>query len=415
MSLSKFIIRILHLQRLLKISDVGFKNRFRELHLWVRPYKNGRRCPHCGHRGRILCAQRQERVWRDLPLGWVEVFFHYVPREILCRTHGRVQEEIPWARPHSRETHRFEYLVLRYCRIMTQQAAAELLRIPASTLSDLLHRLIVHFRQDHSIRSLRVLGVDEMSYKKGHRFATVVYDLARSKVVWIGDGKGRETIDRFFRDGLSSEQRKRVQFAACDMSATYIGAILDHCPQAKLVLDRFHIVKSLNAAVDEVRKEQWRAAAAQDRKVLKGLRWLLYRHSSNRTKGQTRILNDLQRGNIRIHRAWVLKDEFEHFWDYSSVGHARNFIKRWCTSALRSRLEPLRQFVQTLRKYEEHILTFVETGLTNAVAEGVNRVIRMVKNRASGFSSLAAFSDLIFLTIGDVDILGKFPNKFRIP
>ena len=136
---------------------------------------------------------------------------------------------------------------------------------------------------------------------------------------------------------------------------------------------------------------------------------------ANRTKGQTRILNDLRRGNIRIHRAWVLKDEFEHFWDYSSVGHARNFIKRWCTSALRSRLEPLRQFVQTLRKYEEYILTFVEIGLTNAVAEGVNRVIRMVKNRASGFSSLAAFSDLIFLTIGDVDILGKFPNKFRIP
>ena len=123
MSLSKFIIRILHLQRLLKVNDVGFTNHFRELHVWVRPYKNGGRCPHCGPRGRILCSQRQERAWRDLPLGWVEVFFHYVPREILCRTHGRVQEEIPWARPHSRETPRFEYLVLRYCRIMTQQAA----------------------------------------------------------------------------------------------------------------------------------------------------------------------------------------------------------------------------------------------------------------------------------------------------
>jgi transposase len=174
-------------------------------------------------------------------------------------------------------------------------------------------------------------------------------------------------------------------------------------------------VKSLNAAVDEVRKEQWRAASAQDRKVLKGLRWLLYRHSSTRTKGQTRILNALRRGNIRIHRAWVLKDEFEHFWDYSSLGPARTFITRWGTTALRSRREPLRQFVQTLRKYEEHILTFVETGLTNAVAEGVNRVIRMVKNSASGFSSLAAFSDLIFLTIGDVDILGTFPNTFRVP
>ena len=197
------------------------------------------------------------------------------------------------------------------------------------------------------------------------------------------------------------------------MSATYIGAIEDHCPNAVLVLDRFHIAKALNEAVDEVRKEQWRQASADERKALKGLRWLLFKHFSNRSKKDSRILNALRKGNYRIHRAWVLKDEFDHFWDYKAPWAAERFLKRWMTTALRSRLEPIRKFVQTIKKHMNRIITFVECRLTNAVAEGLNRIIKIVKNRASGFRSLQAFTDMIFLTVGDLDIPAQIPVKFR--
>jgi transposase len=131
--------------------------------------------------------------------------------------------------------------------------AAELLGLARSTLSDLLHRSISPIRQGHRIRDLTTLGIDEISYRKGHKYATLVYDLDRGCVVWIGRGKARETIDEFFNDHLTPAQRAHIRWACCDMSQGYIGAIRAHCPNATLVLDGFHVVKALNAAIDEVR------------------------------------------------------------------------------------------------------------------------------------------------------------------
>jgi transposase len=344
--------------------------------------------------------------------GW-SVFFRYPPKEILCPTHGRIQEMIPWAEPYARITYRFEYALLLYSQMMTQKAASQLLHIPASTLSDLLHQSITRLRDGHRIRGLRSIGVDEISYCKGYKYATIVYDLDRSCVVWVGKGKGRETIDLFFQESLSPYQKDQILWAACDMSEAYIGAIQEHCPNATLVLDRFHIVKAINAALDEVRKEQWREASAQERKILKGLRWLLFKHSSHRSKKDTRILNALDKGNRRIYRAWVLKDGFEQFWDYKTPWAAQRFLKRWTTSALRTRLEPMRKLVNTLRKHSKEIISFVSTHLTNAVAEGLNRIIKIVKNRASGFRTLDAFTDMIFLAVGDVDIPAQIPARFH--
>lgn len=406
--LRKFTTRLLHLKSM-KVVDVWFSNRYKDLHLLVKPYKNGCLCPKCGRRGRMIKGAKKERAWRDIPLGFVRVFFHYAPREIKCRIHGRIQEDVPWAAPYSRETYRFEYLLVKYCCDMSQKKAAEQLKIPKSTVSDILHRLIKRGRQGHKIRSLRVIGVDEISYMKGRKYATVVYDLDRAKVVWVGKGKGRSTIESFFLEELSEYQRSNIRYATCDMSRAYVGAIKDYCPNATLVLDRFHIVKALNEAVDEVRKEQWRKVEKDERKVLKGLRWLLYRHSSTRTKKDTRILNSLRRSNRRIYRAWVLKDEFEQFWNYKAPWAAERFMKRWTTTALRSRLEPLQKFAKMIRKYKDNILTFVKTRLTNAVSEGINRIIRMIKNRASGFHSLDAFSDMIYLVVGNVNIAEQIP------
>ena len=293
----KFIVTLLRLKDIF-VTDYQFKPRDKTLHLWVKPYKKGCRCPHCERRCSILHVCSSPRVWRDLPVcGW-SVFFWYHPKEILCPTHGRIQEAIPWADPYARITYRFEYALLLYSQMMTQKAASRLLHIPASTLSDLLHHSITRLRDGHRIRGLRSIGVDEISYCKGHKYATIVYDLDRSCVVWVGKGKGRETIDLFFQESLSPYQRDQIRWAACDMSEAYIGALQEHCPNATLVLDRFHIVKAINAALDEVRKEQWREASAQERKILKGLRWLLFKHSAHRSQKDTRILNEIGRAHV---------------------------------------------------------------------------------------------------------------------
>jgi transposase len=411
MTANRVVAKLLRFKGL-RVVDFGFEGR-QNFVVTVTPYKNGCRCPECGRRGTIIRRMPQPRRWRDLPVGGWTVWLQHCPREIWCTSHGRVVEAIPWAGRYARVTYRFEYAMLKYCQIMTQKAAAQLLRIPRSTLSDVLHRTITRIRDGHRIRGLKTIGIDEISYAKGHQYATLVYDLDRSCVVWVGKGKKRETIDVFFNEVLSDHQKKQIRWACCDMSEAFMGAIKAHCPNATLVLDRFHIVKALNAAVDDVRKEQWRLAGGDERKALKGLRWLLYRHSSTRSKDDTQTLRALEKANNRIYRAWRLKDEFEQFWEYKAPWAAERFLKSWTTSALRSRLEPLRKFVTTLRQHYFGVLAFVNSRLTNAIAEGLNRIVKIVKNRASGFRTLDAFSDMIFLTVGDVDIPAQIPARFR--
>ncbi len=412
MSTNNFVRRLLKLKGL-SVKGFSFHNWFKELFLEVKPLKNGARCPHCKRRGKILLVTKTPRIWRDLPVCGLLVFFVYCPREIICRTHGRVQEEIPWAAPNAHITYRLEHALLIYCTLMTQKAAAQLLKIPQSTLSNILHRAITRIRKGHRIRKLKTIGVDEISYCKGHNYATIVYDLERSTVIWVGQGKGRDTIDTFFNEKLTAYQKNNIKFASCDMSETYIRAIEYHCPNATLVLDRFHIVKAFNGAVDEVRKEEWRKADKAGKKALKGLRWLLYKHSTNRTEQDTKSLKDLKLGNRRIHRAWILKDEFEQFWDFKDQTSAKVFLDGWCLTALKSKLQPIKDFVSTLRKQEHRLLPFVETRLTNAVAEGLNRIIKIVKNRASGFRTLEAFSDMIYLTVGDLNIPAQIHPCFH--
>jgi len=408
----KLLYKILRLKGM-KITRFWFKNRDQELHLAVKPHKNGCRCPECGRRSRIVHQSNELRRWEDLTLMGMKVVFWYAPKVIHCPTHGRAQEEIPWAPGFSRITYRLEWRICALCQIMTQKAAAEILKMPTSTLSNLLHRIITRARNGHKIRGLVTLGVDEISFRKGRKFATIVYDLDRSRVVWVGLGKGRKTIDRFFDECLSKGQKKRIRWASCDMSTAYTEAIKHHCPNATLVIDRFHVVKALNEAVDEVRKEQWRVLDTKGRKAIKGLRWLLAMHSDNRTKGHTHFLNNLRNANRRIHRAWVLKDEFEHFWDYCYRGSAQKFLKRWITAALRSRIPSLRTFANTMRYHFDNILAFIDRNLTNAVAEGLNRIIKIVKNRASGYRGLDNFSDMIYLTVGDLDIPAQIPSNLR--
>jgi transposase len=355
----------------------------------------------------------EERSWRDLVISGTSIYFHYRPREIVCPTHGRNQERIPWSEAYSRISYRLEYLVLAYAQIMTQKAAAIALNIPKSTFSRILHQGINRIRDGHRIRGLTSIGIDEISYCRGKKYATVVYDMDKGCVVWVAKGKGRETTDTFFENELTEYQRNQIKYASCDMAKTYIGAIDHYCKHAVLVLDKFHVVKALNDAVDEVRKEEWRQLEGDDKKALHGLRWLLFKHSQNRTKAQTRFLNKLKASNRRIHRAWVLKDEFEAFWDYLYQGSAEKFVKGWVTAVKRSRLKPMKEFVETLINHWENIIAYIGVPITNAMAEGINRVIRQVKNRASGYRNFQAFTDMIYLVVGDVNILERIPAKFR--
>ena len=185
MSNLKLLVKLLRLKKL-KITWFEVKDWGKELHLGVKPYKNGCLCAECGRRGRVVRSTTEARTWTDVTVLGMKVIFHDAPKEIECPTHGRGQEEIPWAAPLAKVTDRLEWRICALSKIMTQKAAAKVLKIASSTLSDLLHRVINRTRAGHKIRGLITLGVDEISYLKGRKFCTIVYDLDRSRVVWVG-------------------------------------------------------------------------------------------------------------------------------------------------------------------------------------------------------------------------------------
>ena len=373
------------------------------------------------------------RRWRDVRVGGRTVWLHHAPREIRCPTHGRRLEEAPWAARSAQVSYRFEYLLLRYCQWMTQAAAARLLGLAPSTLSDQLHRLIARRRTGHRIRGLTTLGIDEVSYARGHRYATLVYDLERSRVVWVGQGKARETIDAFFQDHLSASQKNRIRWACCDLSETFIQtALFMHARENRHKETKAHlrppparpqrrvgpgpVPRRQGPQRSRRRGAQGTVAAGLRRGpqaaqgAALGAACTTLRIARPRTGTPSR---PWRRPTAASTRAWRLKDEFEHFWGYKARWAAERFLKKWTTAALRSRLEPLRRFVGTVRKHTEGITAFIGTHLTNAAAEGLNRVVRMVKNRASGFKTLDAFADLIYLCVGDLDIPAQIPAQFR--
>lgn len=204
---------------------------------------------------------------------WLYPRFGYSRKEIECPTHGRVQEAIPWAPAYSRITYRPGVAPLRPVPSHDPAGRRRDPENAPSTLADLLHRIVRRVREGHKIRGLVTLGVDEISFSKGRKFATLLYDLDRARLLWVGRGKGRQSIDRFFNQCLSKGQRARIRWASCDMSGAYTEAIKHHCPKATLVIDRFDVVKAPNQAVDKVRKEEWRRLDAEGRKAIKGLRW----------------------------------------------------------------------------------------------------------------------------------------------
>jgi len=409
---NKFITKLLKLKGL-KVKNWYFGNYNKELHLIVAPYKNGCRCPICGRRCKIHKHAKDTRTWRDIVVCGIEIYFHYHPKEIICPTHGQSQEQIPWADEYSRITYRLEYLIVKYAQGLTQKQVSEFLRIPKSTLSNQLHNIISRCRKSYKIRGLVSIGVDEIAYKRRMKYATIVYDLDKNRVIWIGKGKAKASLQRFFDEQLSDYQKRKIKWGCCDISKGYINALKENCPGIQIVLDKFHIVKALNEALDSVRKDEWRQTAVRHRKALKGMRWLLFKHSGNRSKKETRIIASLRKSNRRIHRAWILKDEFELLWDYKAKWAAERFLKKWITKALKSRIDSIKKFARTMRRYFDLIVSYTDKRITNAAAEGMNRIIKQIKNRSSGFKELTHFADLIYLTVGDVDIPVQIPARFR--
>ena len=368
-------------------------------------------CPRCSfstpHRHDVRPVDSD---WRHLDLGVWRLEVRARLRRLVCPTHGVRVEGVPFARAGSDFTRDFEALVAWLATRTDKTTITRLVRIDWRTVGRIIERVCADELDADRLDDLFEIGIDEVSWRKGHRYLTLVTDHHRSRVVWGTDGGGAEAADAFF-DELGAERSAQIEAISLDMGPGYAkSARADgHAPQAVICIDSFHVAKLAGDALDEVRHEYWnelRALGDQDAaKRFKDARWALLKKPENLTDRQAATLSALKAAGGKVARAYTLKEALRGiFAPGLTVDDVAELLTRFCSRASRSRMAPFVRLAKTIRRHRAGILAAARLGLTNARAEALNNKVRLITRRAYGFHSANAVLALVLLTCGPITL-----------
>lgn len=385
----------------------GFElERPRELVLRVRPRRRKPRCSSCGRTGGRWVRGTRGRRWRHLDLAVIRCWLVYDLRRVECRSCGWKTEAVPWcSTPKSGFTDLFDRQISGLAQHANITAVAETLQIAWASARKALGRVVKERGPADPLAGLEAIGVDEISYRKGHRYLTVVTDLRRGVVVWAGEGKSGATLERFL-DELGPDRAGSIRVVAADMSAAYRRVIEQRLGHAELVFDRFHVQQLVSAAVDRTRREEWqrlrRSGRGAEATSIKGSRWVLLKGAPRRTPRDQERLSRIQQENRRLYRAYLLKEQFVEIMNQQEPLAARQRLGDWLAWASRSRLPAFVKVARTVRGHLEGIEAYWNERLTNGVTEGLNNKARNVMRRAYGFHSAEAAIAMVLFTCSGI-------------
>lgn len=371
----------------------------------IRPRRNGRvTCSGCG-KPRKLYDRLEKRCFEFVPLWNIPVQLEYRMRRVDCPECGVKVEKIPWAEGKSHTTKAFQLFLARWARKLSWKETAESFCTSWDTVFRSVKAVVAYGLAHRNIENVTAIGVDEIQYGKGHQYLTVVYqiDAGCRRLLFIGKDRTTKTLLRIFRT-FGKERCSRLEFVCSDMWKAYLKVIAKKAPQALHVLDRFHIVQHLNKAVNQVRVDEVKRLRHEgyDDEVLKHTKYCLLKNPENLTEKQALKLGDVLAYDLKSVRAYLLKESFQLFWDYESPYWAQWYLKKWCARAMRSRLDPMKKFVGTIRRHQPLILNWFKAkkAYSSGVVEGLNRKVNLVTRKAFGFRSYDVLEIALFHTMG---------------
>ncbi|MFH0983467.1 MAG: ISL3 family transposase [Planctomycetota bacterium] len=350
---------------------------------WTRPMV----CSGCGRTTHQL-HEVTERWVRELDLLDAQTHLLVHRRRVLCPTCGPKLEQLSWLGRYDRVTRRLAENVARLCAVLPVKHVAEYVGLDRKTVKNIDKRHLQETLGPVDLSNLEAIVMDEFAIQKGHRYATVIVEPTTKRVLWVGRGRGREDVRPFF-ELLGKEGRARLKAVAMDMNGAYEEEVRYQCPLAKIVYDLFHVVaKYGREVIDRVRVDEANRLSndKKARQVVKGARWLLLRNRENIEKPKDRIrLRELLDANKALMTVYVLKDDLKELWDYSYETPARRFWKSWFGRAMRSGIEPLKDFARKLKEYLPGILAHCRWPLHTSLLEGINNKIKVIKRMAYGY------------------------------
>jgi len=370
----------------------------------VEPRANSRpRCSGCGRAGPgydRLTARRFEFV----PLWGIAVFLVYAMRRVDCGQCGVRVERVPWANGKHQLTDTYAWFLARWARRLSWKEVAEVFQTSWEKVFRSVEMAVAWGRSHQELAGVEAIGIDEIQWQRGHKFLTLVYqiDAHCRRLVWIGQGRKVKTLLRFFR-WFGRERSGELRFICSDMWRPYLKVIAKRAAQAAHVLDRYHIMTHLSKAIDDVRAQEVKGLKRAGRQpILTRARWLLLKRPEHLTEKQEPRLAELLKHNLRSVRAYLLKEDFQFFWEYRSPYWAGQFLDRWCTRTLRSRLDPMKKVARMLRDHRGLLLNwFRAKGTISAgIVEGCNNKAKLTMRKAYGFRTFRAIEVALYHTLG---------------
>jgi transposase len=370
------------------------------------------RCP-CGWSTRARYDVSRRR-WRHLDFGASRVWLEADIARIDCHACERVRtEEVPWARAGARHSRDFEQVIGWLAQRMDKTAIKTLMRCSWEAVDAVVKRLVVDHLVDARLDGLYRIGVDEISYRRGHTYLTVIADHDSARVVWVGRTRARKPVDEFI-DALGPERAALVEAATMDASSAFLPVAGERLPNATICLDPFHVMKWVNGALDKVYNAPGGPSLAAgtrntaevraNRRIWARTRTALRTGAEHLDLEQQDLVNVLRRNRYRLWRAWELKEAFRQFYRDVEPDDAVAYLKAWCTSALRSRIPAFRNLVKSIRRHFDAITAAVELGLSNGRLEGMNSKIRVIQRRGYGHSDPDALTAMIYLCLGGITL-----------
>ena len=360
-------------------------------------------CPECG----CQCSgyDHRERRWRHLDTMEYRTYLVCDVPRVRCPEHGVMTVKVPWSESMSRFTNRFEAMVIDWLREASVLAVHRLLGVSWNAIYGIKARAVVRgLSRREDCKPVHVC-VDETSFRKRHDYVTVVSDFTTGTVQFVGEGRRKGTLNGWYK-GLSQEQLESIRSVSMDMWPAYITSTLDHVPGAgdKIALDRFHVMKKMNEAVDKVRRQEHKALAREGVNDLKGTKYDWLTNHANMPEGQRRRFRQLRNSSLKTSRAWAIKELGMSLWKYVCRGWARKAWKRWLGWAMRCRLEPMKEVARMVRKHLWGIINAVVLKVGNGPAESLNSRIRMIKVKGRGYRNRERFITDIYFHLGGLNL-----------
>ena len=364
-------------------------------------------CSGCGHRGPGY-DKLPERRFEFIPLWGIKVFFLYAPRRVECRRCGVKVERMPWVSGKHQLTEAYAWFLAGWARRLSWSEVADAFRTTWDHVFSSVEMAVSWGREHRDLSGIEAIGVDEIAWQRGHKYLTLVYQIDTScrRLLWIGQERKTKTLLRFFR-WLGKERTGELRFICSDMWKPYLKVIAKKAGHAIHVLDRFHIVAQMSKAIDKVRAEETRKLKREGYEpVLTNTRWLLLKRPENLTVKQEPKLADLLRYNLQTVRSYLLKEEFQLFWSYKSPYWAGQFLDKWCTKTMRSKIEPMKKMARQLRRHRPLLLNWFRAKgqFSSGIVEGFNNKAKLTTRKSYGFRTYHAAEIALYHALGALPV-----------